>query len=112
LAAGLLQAAEVLRVERMRDPQRRPLVVVVTDGRATQAVHTKDPLTDSHRAAAHLAAAVAALGGSTVVVDCEAGPVRLGLAAPRAPARGRRRPRSGWRCPDGTRAGRSGCSSS
>jgi len=80
LAAGLLQAAEVLRVERLRDPRRRPLVVVVTDGRATQATHTKDPLADSDRAAAHLAAAVTTLGGSTVVVDCEAGPVRLGLA--------------------------------
>ena len=28
-------AAELLRVERLRDPQRRPLLVVVTDGRAT-----------------------------------------------------------------------------
>ncbi|MFD7879383.1 putative cobaltochelatase, partial [Streptomyces sp. NPDC059766] len=35
LAAGLLKAHEVLRVERLRDPARRPLVVVVTDGRAT-----------------------------------------------------------------------------
>ncbi|MEU3574365.1 magnesium chelatase subunit D family protein, partial [Kitasatospora sp. NPDC036755] len=35
LAAGLLRAHEVLRVERLRDPNRRPLLVVVTDGRAT-----------------------------------------------------------------------------
>ncbi|NUR31678.1 MAG: putative cobaltochelatase [Catenulispora sp.] len=81
LAAGLLQAADVLRIERMRDPQRRPLVVVVTDGRATQASHTKDPLADARRAAAHLATTVAAVAGTSVVVDCEAGPVRLGLAA-------------------------------
>ncbi|MYX57139.1 VWA domain-containing protein, partial [Streptomyces sp. SID8382] len=37
LAAGLLKAREVLRVERLRDPARRPLLVVVTDGRATEA---------------------------------------------------------------------------
>ncbi|GAA1974161.1 putative cobaltochelatase [Catenulispora subtropica] len=81
LAAGLLQAAGVLRVERMRDPQRRPLVVVVTDGRATQASRAKDPLADARRAAGHLATTVASVGGTAVVVDCEAGPVRLGLAA-------------------------------
>ncbi|MEY9858173.1 magnesium chelatase subunit D [Catenulispora sp. GAS73] len=114
LAAGLLQAADVLRVERMRDPNRRPLVLVVTDGRATQAIASSraaapnslaaalpsaesgsramaprasaaraagaDPLADTRRAAAHLRQAVATLGGSAVVVDCESGPVRLGLA--------------------------------
>ena len=37
LAAGLLRAHEVLRTERLRDPDRRPLLVVVTDGRATPA---------------------------------------------------------------------------
>ncbi|WP_328402126.1 putative cobaltochelatase [Streptomyces sp. NBC_00390] len=35
LAAGLLKAHDVLRIERLRDPSRRPLLVVVTDGRAT-----------------------------------------------------------------------------
>ncbi|MWA03853.1 putative cobaltochelatase [Actinomadura sp. LD22] len=68
LAAGLMRAAEVLRVERLRDPARRPLLVVVTDGRAT---HGPDPA----RAAGLLA------GVASVVVDCESGPVRLGLAA-------------------------------
>lgn len=34
LSAGLLKAHDVLRVERLRDPSRRPLLVVVTDGRA------------------------------------------------------------------------------
>ncbi|MGI5040213.1 putative cobaltochelatase, partial [Streptomyces sp. JAC128] len=38
LAAGLLKAHDVLRVERLRDPSRRPLLVVVTDGRATGGV--------------------------------------------------------------------------
>ncbi|HWN27732.1 MAG TPA: putative cobaltochelatase [Actinomycetospora sp.] len=75
LAAGLLRAHEVLRVERVRDPQRRPLLVVVTDGRATGA-RGGGSLADAHAAAALLAAA----GTAGVVVDCESGPVRLGLA--------------------------------
>ncbi|WP_329423954.1 VWA domain-containing protein [Streptosporangium sp. NBC_01495] len=70
LAAGLLRAAEVLRVERLRDPSRRPLVVLVTDGRATSGT-----VEESHRAAGLLA------GVAGVVVDCEGGHVRLGLAA-------------------------------
>jgi hypothetical protein len=40
-----------------------------------------DPLTESRRAAAHLAQALAVTGGTAVVVDCESGPVRLALAA-------------------------------
>ena len=69
LSAGLLRAAEVLRVEGVRDPARRALVVVVTDGR-----HTSGP--SPELAAAHLARS----GAATVVIDCESGPVRLGLA--------------------------------
>ena len=76
LAAGLLRAHETLRLERVRDPQRRPLLVVVTDGRATGARGT-DSLGESRRAAGLLAAT----GVAGVVVDCESGPVRLGLAA-------------------------------
>jgi magnesium chelatase subunit D len=75
LAAGLLRAHEVLRVERVRDPQRRPLLVVVTDGRAT-GPRGGPHLSDAYAAAALLAAA----GTASVVVDCESGPVRLGLA--------------------------------
>jgi magnesium chelatase subunit D len=70
LSAGLLAAAEVLRVERLRDPARRALVVVVTDGR-----HTSGP--SPELAAAHLSRS----GAACVVVDCESGPVRLGMAA-------------------------------
>ncbi|MGI5468053.1 putative cobaltochelatase [Streptomyces sp. CA-132043] len=73
LAAGLLKAHEVLRVERMRDASRRPLVVVVTDGRATGGV---EPRPRASKAARLLASE----GVASVVVDCEAGPVRLGLA--------------------------------
>ncbi|MET7490347.1 putative cobaltochelatase [Streptomyces sp. NPDC005538] len=73
LAAGLLKAHDVLRVERMRDPARRALVVVVTDGRATGG---PEPVALAGRAARLFAAD----GVASVVVDCESGPVRLGLA--------------------------------
>ncbi|MEU8328998.1 VWA domain-containing protein [Micromonospora sp. NPDC048839] len=73
LAEGLLAAADLLRLERLRDPKRRPLVLIVTDGRAT-AGHR--PL-DRAAAAAKVLAATAA---PCVVVDCESGPVRLNLA--------------------------------
>ncbi|AKH81718.1 magnesium chelatase [Streptomyces sp. CNQ-509] len=73
LAAGLLRARETLRVERLRDPARRPLLVVVTDGRATGG---DEPVGRAARAARLLAAE----GVASVVVDCESGPVRLGLA--------------------------------
>lgn len=67
LAAGLRAAAATIATERRRDPRRRPLLIVVTDGRATSG---PDPV----RVAPALA------GVAVVVVDCESGPVRLGLA--------------------------------
>ena len=119
LAAGLLRAHEVLRTERLRDPERRALLVVVTDGRATSAATTgratptrtatiapigptrpttptttptspafptatsgsasrvADPVAAAHQAAG----LVAATRVTSVVVDCESGAIRLGLAA-------------------------------
>lgn len=74
LAEGLLEAARVLERERVRDPHLRPLLVVVTDGRATGGT---DAVARSLQAADH----VAALGVTTIVVDGESGPLRLGLAA-------------------------------
>ena len=71
LAEGLERVAEVLRVERVRDPRRRPLVVLVTDGRATSGA---DALARSHRAAGLLADV------DTLVVDCESGRFTMGLA--------------------------------
>jgi magnesium chelatase subunit D len=67
LAAGLRAAAATIATERRRDPRRRPLLIVVTDGRATSG---PDPV--------RMAPALA--GVAAVVVDCESGPVRLGLA--------------------------------
>ncbi len=77
LAAGLIRSAEVLAAERLRDPGRRPLLVVVTDGRDT----CGEP-------GAVLRAAALLRGVASIVVDCESGPVRLGLAAGLAAALG------------------------
>ncbi|WP_415830369.1 VWA domain-containing protein, partial [Kibdelosporangium persicum] len=77
LADGLLRVRRVLAAERLRDPRRRPLLVLLTDGRATQGAGGRDPMDDAMRAAGMLAAD----GVATIVVDCEQGHVRLGLAA-------------------------------
>jgi magnesium chelatase subunit D len=82
LSSGLLKAAEVLRVERIRDAKRRPLLVVVTDGRATSG--GAQPI----EAARHAAAYIGSLGIAAVVVDAEQGQLRLGLAAELAGAMG------------------------
>jgi len=73
LAEGLLEAAEVIRRERLREPACRPLLVVLTDGRATAGT---EPVERSLLAADQLAGQ----GYSAVVVDCENGRMRLGLA--------------------------------
>ncbi len=73
LAEGLATTIEALRVEAVRDPRRRPLLVLVTDGRATAG---PDALGRARRAAG----AVARAGIASVVVDCETGRFRLGLA--------------------------------
>ncbi|MGH3416316.1 MAG: hypothetical protein ACRDSS_07605, partial [Actinocrinis sp.] len=102
LAAGLVAASEVLRRERLRDRRRRPLLVVVTDGRATATgsrtgsrpgssdggsagrPRAREAQAEVRRIASHFAAS----GIASIVVDCEAGPVRLGLAGELAVALG------------------------
>ncbi len=74
LAEALLCAAETLRLERIRDPRRRPLLVLVTDGRAT---YGPDAVARS-RSAAEL---LRDTGVASVVIDCETGRLSLGLAA-------------------------------
>jgi magnesium chelatase subunit D len=73
LAEGLLAARDMVARERVRDPARRCLVVVLTDGRATGG---PDPLGRARLAARRLMA----VGTGAVVVDCETSWVRLGLA--------------------------------
>jgi magnesium chelatase subunit D len=79
LAAGLAKAAEVLQREGLRDGERRPLLVLLTDGRATAG---PDP-----RAAA---SGLRRFGAAAFVVDTEEGHVRLGMAAEVAGAMGAR----------------------
>ena len=74
LAEALIRSAEVVRVQKLRDPRRRALLVLVTDGRATSG---PDALARAHRAAA----ALGRTGLACVVVDCESGRFRMGLAA-------------------------------
>ncbi|MDX8033789.1 putative cobaltochelatase [Lentzea sp. BCCO 10_0856] len=74
LADGLLKAHRVLEIERLRDPRKRPLVVLLTDGRATSSGLGGDPMKDALKAAGLLEQT------AVVVVDCEQGHIRLGLA--------------------------------
>ncbi|WP_217451598.1 VWA domain-containing protein [Candidatus Frankia nodulisporulans] len=105
LAAGLLRAGRVLTAERRRDPSRRALLVVVTDGRATaggdplpvaRALRRSAPTalaasgTSGARGGGGGGRGMAAGGLASVVVDCETGMIRLGLAARLADALGAR----------------------
>jgi magnesium chelatase subunit D len=94
LAAGLAEAHALLLRERLRDPLRRPLLVVVTDGRHTAGGEPSVAAGNLRRD-----------GVASVVVDCESGPVRLGLAAGLAQALG-----AGYQSLDGLSAGGPGLS--
>ncbi|GAC82315.1 putative magnesium chelatase subunit [Gordonia paraffinivorans NBRC 108238] len=74
LAEGLLLAGEVIERRLRAEPHRRPLLVVLTDGRATAG-------RDAPARARAAAASIRRRGIESVVVDCEQGLVRLGLAA-------------------------------
>jgi magnesium chelatase subunit D len=78
LAAGLHAAAQLIANEALREPGRRAIAVVLTDGR----VH--DPAREIPLAAARLGHTAAAVH----VIDIEDGPVRLGLARALATAAG------------------------
>jgi len=76
LAAGLVAAEQVVRLERVRQPERRSIAVVLTDGRVP------DERGEIRQAARRLGRAAAAVH----VIDVEEGPIRLGLAAALAAA--------------------------
>jgi magnesium chelatase subunit D len=78
LAAGLDAAERLIRREALREPGRRAIAVVLTDGRVA------DPAGEIPRAAGRLGRAAAAVH----VVDTEDGAVRLGLAKALARAAG------------------------
>lgn len=78
LASGLAEASRLVLRERVRDPDRRSIAIVITDGRV------QDPAGEAARAAAMLGRAADAVH----VIDIEDGPVRLGLAGRVAAASG------------------------
>jgi magnesium chelatase subunit D len=84
LGAGILAALDLAGTPQAGT--RQPLVVLLTDGRATAAPHGEEPLEAAHIAAA----AVRHRGVAAVVVDVEDGPTRLGLGAELAVAMGAR----------------------
>jgi magnesium chelatase subunit D len=79
LAAGLERAVEVLKRERLRERERRPLLVLLTDGRATAGPDPRGAASGLQR-----------LGVAAIVVDTEEGYVRLGMARALAEAMGAR----------------------
>jgi len=86
LAAGLVTALDLAVSSGRHDDAERPLLVVVTDGRATAGPASVDPVDAVH----DTAASVRRQGIAAVVIDVEEGPTRLGLAAELAAAMGAR----------------------
>jgi magnesium chelatase subunit D len=80
LAAGLDLAARLIRREAAREPHRRAVAIVLTDGRVL------DDAGAAHAAAVRLGRACAT--GAVHVIDTEEGAVRLGLASSLAAAAG------------------------
>ena len=79
ISAGLEKAAEVLKREAMREKERRPLLVLLTDGRNTAGPDPK-----------LAAAGLWEMRVASIVVDTEEGFVRLGMAEGVAAALGAR----------------------
>ncbi len=88
LAAGIRAGLGVARDALRTDPGRRPVLVVVTDGRATGPA--SDDAGDPTAAALAAGAEVALAGIEAMVVDAEDGDIRLGLAAGLAETMGAR----------------------
>jgi magnesium chelatase subunit D len=70
LAAGLRTAEALIRRERSRDPRRRSVAIVLTDGRVG----------DPNGAIRDAAASLGHIADAVQVIDTEDGPVRVGLA--------------------------------
>jgi magnesium chelatase subunit D len=70
LAAGLRTAEALIRRERSRDPRRRSVAIVLTDGRVG----------DPDGAVRKAAASLGRIADAVQVIDTEDGPVRVGLA--------------------------------
>jgi magnesium chelatase subunit D len=83
IARGLEETMRLIALERRRDPDRRALVLLVTDGRASGGAAGR-------AVAEQTAATLGAAADGTVVFDAEEGAVRLGLAGRLAAAAGAR----------------------
>ncbi|MDU0477938.1 VWA domain-containing protein [Staphylococcus chromogenes] len=73
LGEGLILAHDLIERELRKEPGRRPLLVILSDGRATGAAGLDGVRIAAQRIATRRVA-------SPVVIDCESGRVRLGLA--------------------------------
>ena len=74
LAEGLREISSLIHAHRLREPSRRAIVLILTDGRATAGADARRRALDEARALASVP------GVFPVVVDCESGRVRLGAA--------------------------------
>jgi magnesium chelatase subunit D len=83
LAAGLDRTRALIAAERVKDPARRSLALVITDGRASNGAHGRG-------AAREAAQRLASTADGVVVFDAEEGRIRLGLAGEIAAAAGAR----------------------
>lgn len=79
LAEGLNLAAQIMEIERIKDPHRRPLLVLITDGRANA---YSGALAAAQKMAARLGDSPAFRTGraDAIVIDAETGKMRLRLA--------------------------------
>ena len=84
LAAGLAKASELIGRYRQRERDTHPLLVLLTDGRANAGIGSGDPVAEGLMQATALRQA----GVPALVVDTEAGVMRLGLAQRLAEALG------------------------
>jgi magnesium chelatase subunit D len=83
LATGLERTRALIAAERVKDPTRRSLALVITDGRASDGA-------SGRRAARDAAQRLASTADGVVVFDAEEGRIRLGLAGEIAAAAGAR----------------------
>lgn len=88
LAAGISSAHNLARAALLRDESRQPILVLVTDGRATPSVASRQA--SGLETAITAASEVCRAGIEALVVDAEDGPTRLGLALELAEAMGAR----------------------
>lgn len=76
LAAGLLQAYQLLAAEKLRDRNALQYLVLISDGKANVPLKTEDALGDAMDAAG----TIAALGAQVLVLDTEHSYIKLGFA--------------------------------